>query len=113
MSVGGTQSRRPGTQMATPDSASRAEQELFEVQQRFKALMDALPVGVNFSDDVTCEHIWGNPAAQAQFEVGPQDNISASALDKRSPGRQAKFFRDGTPNQRLGAARATCSGGES
>lgn len=95
MSVGGTQSRRPGTQMATPDSASRAEQELFEVQQRFKALMDALPVGVNFSDDVTCEHIWGNPAAQAQFEVGPQDNISASALDKRSPGRQAKFFRDG------------------
>ena len=71
-----------------------AEQELFEVQQRFKALMDALPVGVNFSDDVTCEHIWDD-RAQAQFEVGPQDNISASALDRRSPGRQAKFFREG------------------
>ena len=73
----------------------RAEQEVFETQQRLKALLDALPVGVNFSDDATCQRIWGNPAAQAQFEVGPEDNISASAPDDRAPGRQAKFFREG------------------
>jgi PAS domain S-box-containing protein len=73
----------------------RAEQELFETQQRLKALLEALPVGVNFSDDVTCQHISGNAAALAQFEAAPGDNISASAPDDNVPGRQAKFFREG------------------
>ncbi len=72
-----------------------AEQELFEAQQRLKALLEALPVGVNFSNDVTCQHIAGNPAALAQFEAKPEDNISASAPDESTPFRQIEFFHEG------------------
>jgi PAS domain S-box-containing protein len=73
----------------------RAEQKVFETQQRLKALLEALPVGVNFSDDPTCQHIAGNPAALAQFEARPEDNISASVPDDGAPFRQVKFFREG------------------
>ncbi len=73
----------------------RAEEEVFETQQRLKALVEALPVGVNFSDNVTCQRITGNPAALAQFEARSGDNISASAPDDRAPFRQIKFFREG------------------
>ena len=55
------------------------QRDLDESHQRLQALMDALPVGVSFSSDATCEHITGNPAVMAQFEIGPQDNLSASA----------------------------------
>ena len=57
--------------------------------------MQAVPVGVSFSDDSTCQRITGNPAVLAQFEVGPPDNLSASAPDPTAPGRQVRFFRDG------------------
>ncbi len=73
----------------------RAEQAVFGTQQRLNALLEALPVGVHFSDDITCQFIGGNPAALAQFDARPGDNISASALDDSEPGRLAKFFRDG------------------
>ena len=72
-----------------------AEQRLFAATQRLTALMNALPVGVSFSDDATCEHITGNPAVLAQFGVGQADNLSASATDAEAPGRQVRFFRDG------------------
>ena len=74
---------------------SWAERELFETNQRLKALMDALPVGVSFSDDLTCQSITGNPAVLAQFEVGPEDNLSASARDQSALGRQVRFFKNG------------------
>jgi two-component system CheB/CheR fusion protein len=73
----------------------RAELQLFETNQRLQALMQAVPVGVSFSDDATCQRITGNPAVLAQFEVGPEDNLSASAPDAAAPGRQVRFFRDG------------------
>ena len=73
----------------------QAEDSLREINQRLQALMQAVPVGVSFSDDSTCQRITGNPAVLAQFEVGPPDNLSASAPDPTAPGRQVRFFRDG------------------
>ena len=73
----------------------RAEQELFEANQRLQALMKAVPVGVSFSDDPTCRHITGNPTVLAQFEARPADNISASAENSGELGRQVRYFRDG------------------
>ncbi len=80
----------------------RAEQELtekegetFVANERLRALMEALPVGVSYSDDSTCQNITGNAVALAQFEVKPTDNLSASALDPNAPGRQLRFFKNG------------------
>jgi len=91
----GDNQRKLASDLAGIDPADRTAQELFEAQQRLKALMDALPVGVNFSDDVTCQRIFANPASQAEFEVEPEGNISASAPDAGAPGRQAKFLCEG------------------
>ncbi len=76
-------------------SVKKAEQALRESEERLQALMKALPVGVSFSDDQTCQRITGNLAVLAQFEIGPQDNLSASAPDSNAPGRQVRFFKDG------------------
>ena len=75
----------------------QAEQAVFAANQRLQALMQALPVGVSFSDDATCQRITGNPAVLAQFEVTAADNLSASAPDGSAPGRQVRFFRDRQP----------------
>src|SRR5512136_941189 len=75
----------------------RAERDLFAANQRVQALMQALPVGVSFSDDPTCQRITGNPAVLAQFEVTAADNLSASALEASAPGRKVRFFRNGQP----------------
>jgi PAS domain S-box-containing protein len=73
----------------------QAERQLLEITQRLGALLRALPVGVSFSDDPTCQNITGNPALFAQFEVGPADNLSASAPDPAAPGRLVRYFRNG------------------
>ncbi len=57
--------------------------------------MEAVPVGVSFSDDPTCQRITGNPAVLAQFEAKPEDNLSASSLDAVAAGRQVRFFLKG------------------
>ncbi|MGZ6225870.1 MAG: PAS domain-containing protein, partial [Syntrophales bacterium] len=75
--------------------AKLAEKQLFETNQRLQALMQAMPVGISFSDDATCRSITGNPAVLEQFEVRPDDNLSASAQDDRARGRVVQFFRDG------------------
>jgi PAS domain S-box-containing protein len=67
-----------------------AEQAVFAANQRLQALMQALPVGVSFSDDATGQHITGNPAVLAQFEV-------TATPDESAPGRQVRFFRNGQP----------------
>lgn len=64
---------------------TRTEKDLFEAIHRLDALMKALPVGVSFSDDPSCQRITGNPTALAQFEVTPEDNLSASAADNSAP----------------------------
>lgn len=68
-----------------------AEDELHRANERLSALMNALPVGVSFSDDATCQRITGNPAGLAQFGVSPNDNLSASAPDPSAPGRKVRF----------------------
>ncbi len=69
--------------------------ELELVSQRLAALMNALPIGASFSDDATCQRIAGNPTLLAQFEIGPTDNISASAPDAAVAGRQIRYFQEG------------------
>lgn len=71
------------------------EQELFETQQRLKALLEALPVGVHFSHDATCQRISGNAATLAQFDATPEDNISVSAPDEGAAGRHTKYISNG------------------
>lgn len=78
-------------------SRQEAQAQLLAVHQRLESLMRALPVGVSFSADATCQEITGNPELLAQFEVGPQDNVSASAPDSSARGRQVGFYRDGRP----------------
>ncbi len=70
-------------------------QKLFQTNQQLKALMEALPVGVSFSDDASCQRITGNSALFAQFEIAPEDNISASAPDITAPGRLLRFLHNG------------------
>ncbi|MHB9096392.1 MAG: PAS domain S-box protein [Syntrophales bacterium] len=88
---------KPATQIIVRDITERkeAEEQLFATSQRLQALMQAVPVGVSFSDDTTCQRVTGNPAVLEQFEVRPEDNLSASAPDDLAPGRQVRFFRDG------------------
>ncbi len=71
------------------------EAALREATQRLQALMEAVPVGISFSDDMTCQRIGGNHAVLAQFEVQREDNLSASAPDLTAPGRRVRFFKAG------------------
>lgn len=77
------------------ESLRQAEAAERELTHRLQALMQAVPVGISFSDDTTCQHITGNDAALAQFEVLRQDNLSASAAEAGAPGRQVRFFQGG------------------
>lgn len=74
-----------------------AERALAESEQRLQALMQALPVGVSFSSDSTCQKITGNMALLSQFEGSPNDNFSSSAPQENARGRQVQFFQDGRP----------------
>ena len=73
----------------------RAEALVFETSQRLQALMEALPVGVSFSDDPTCQRITGNPTVMRQFGGCPGDNLSASAPGGGETGRQVRFYHNG------------------
>lgn len=75
----------------------QAQVGLASVNIRLQALLNALPVGVSFSDDPSCKRIVGNPAALQQFEMVTTDNLSASAPDAAAPGRQVRFFKNGQP----------------
>lgn len=90
----------------------RAEEELFAANSRLRALMNALPVGVSFSDDKSCQRITGNPEVLAQFAVTQTDNLSASAIDPAAPGRQIQFFSGGRriDNSELPLQRAVAEG---
>ena len=73
----------------------QSENELVKANLRMAALMEAVPVGISYSDDITSQNITGNPAVLKQFNVSTEDNLSASALDRDAPGRIIKFFLDG------------------
>jgi PAS domain S-box-containing protein len=103
---------RVGGISADITDVKEGQRQLTEATRRLQALMHALPVGVTFSEDDTCQHITGNPTALEQFEIAAEDNLSASALDAAAPGRQreppdpARRAR-GTPAQR---AAVVCAG---
>jgi PAS domain S-box-containing protein len=71
------------------------ERRLSETHERLQALLQALPVGVCFSDDPTCQQIAGNPTLLAQFEMTPPDNLSASAPEAAALGRRVRYLRHG------------------
>ncbi len=73
----------------------RAEQQISDTSQRLQALMQALPVGVSFSDDLSCQRVTGNPMLLAQFEMRPQDDVSASAAEGDAAGRLVRYFHEG------------------
>jgi len=81
--------------LAVAIARSRAEEALLTANLRWQALMQAVPVGVSFSDDSTCRYITGNPAMVEQFEVRPQHNLSASASAAEAPGRRIRYFGEG------------------
>jgi len=72
-----------------------AEREVLTQRQRIHAIMEAVPVGVSFSEDSSCVTIKGNAALMAQFEMGPDDNVSASAESESAAGRKVRYFREG------------------
>jgi PAS domain S-box-containing protein len=71
------------------------ERDLFNSKQRLEALMNALPVGVSFSSDVTCEYITGNATLLRKLELAPGENISVSTLNKNVAGRKLKHYANG------------------
>jgi PAS domain S-box-containing protein len=73
----------------------RNEQELFNTKERLEALLMALPVGISFSNDPTCQIITGNPVLLTQFDSSLEDNLSASAPNDEALGRQVRFYLDG------------------
>ncbi|MDO8579256.1 MAG: ATP-binding protein [bacterium] len=71
------------------------KQKLLESAQRLNALMKALPVGITFSTDTTCEYITGNPYLLRKLEMVRGDNISISALDDNVVSRKLRHFING------------------
>ncbi len=77
------------------EALRQAEAAAQEATHRLQALMEAVPVGISFSDDVTCQRATGNPAVLEQFQLGPQDNLSASAPDLAAAGRRVRYLKAG------------------
>lgn len=97
------------------EAALRESQaQLLEAQHRLQAIMQAVPVGISFSEDPTCRRITGNPAVLVQFEMKSEDNLSASAPDPAASGRQVRYFRDGEeiPDAELPLQRAVAENRE-
>ncbi|HEY0908052.1 MAG TPA: ATP-binding protein [Candidatus Paceibacterota bacterium] len=70
--------------------------KLLDSAQRLRALLKALPVGITFSTDTTCEFITGNPYILNKLEMGQGDNISMDALkDDNVAGRKLRHFING------------------
>src|SRR5512141_56793 len=72
-----------------------AEVALALANKKLEALLNALPLGVAFSDDPACERIIGNPTFLSQFEANSEDNLSASAPESNALGHKVRHFREG------------------
>ncbi|MCC6392775.1 MAG: response regulator [Bryobacterales bacterium] len=75
----------------------QAEAKLYEAHERLEALMRSLPVGVMFSNNPACTHVTGNSTVLALFGAGPEDNISARALNEDAFGRRVLYLQNGRP----------------
>jgi PAS domain S-box-containing protein len=73
-----------------------AQRELFEANQRLKALMDALPVGVTFSLDPECKIVTANPYMERMLELHPGAEISVTQNKARVDNkRELRHFMNG------------------
>lgn len=72
-----------------------AERALFAARQRLEAILEAVPVGISYSDDPSCQRVIGNSALLRQLEVEPGANVSPSAPDSSAPGRHIRYFSSG------------------
>ena len=72
-----------------------AEAALAANNIRLQGLLDALPVGVAFTDGLDPGHIQINPTLQRLYELPPEAEISASAPDASAAGRQVRYFQAG------------------
>jgi PAS domain S-box-containing protein len=72
-----------------------AEVGLENANKKLEGLLNALPLGVAFSDDPACERIIGNPTFLSQFEANSGDNLSASAPESNALGHKVRHFREG------------------
>ncbi len=72
-----------------------AQQKLFEANQRFEALMNALPVGVTFSLDPTCTDIEVNPYMREKMEMGPDIHITATNKETLITGHKYRHVVNG------------------
>jgi len=79
-----------------PPAAKKSKEQLAaESGQRLEALMKALPVGITFSTDATCDFITGNPYLLSKLEMSAGDNISASAHEPNIAGAKLRHFIGG------------------
>ena len=92
--------------------ARRAKAELSNERQRLHALLEALPVGVAFTDSPGCERVIGNATLLRQLCAGRGDNVSATAPEADAPGRQVVYRQGGqdVPGEQLPLQRAACEG---
>jgi PAS domain S-box-containing protein len=72
-----------------------AEQALTATNLRLQGLLDALPVGVGFTDGLDPGHIQANATLRRLYELPPAGEISASAADPAAPGRAIRYFHAG------------------
>jgi PAS domain S-box-containing protein len=91
-----------------------AEVALALANKKLEGLLNALPLGVAFSDAPACQRIIGNPTFLSQFEANSEDNLSASAPERNALGHKVRHFREGKvvsaselPMQRASAERRT------
>ena len=64
----------------------RAEQQLFAANQRLRALMNALPGGVSFSNDRSCRRHHGQPRGTRPVRRGPRGTTSPPRRRTRTRG---------------------------
>ena len=72
-----------------------AEVALAHANKKLEGLLNALPLGVAFSDAPACQRIIGNRTFLSQFEAHSEDNLSASAPERNAQGRKVVHFREG------------------
>lgn len=85
----------------------RIEQQLYSTNNRLNALLNALPVGVCFSEDSTCERITGNPVVLCSSLSGRM-TIFPPPLWSRM--RQAERFSSSVTDDRSLTLNCRCKG---
>ncbi len=75
----------------------RVTNALTAERNRLEALLQALPVGVAFTDSADCEVVNGNPALMELLGASAADNVSASAPAGDAFGPRITYRRAGLP----------------